>query len=145
MVVMVMWFAWVIWGEFFSHENTQECHTQTHKSKFFPYKQVSGRNGDHEWLRMANTFICDLLWKVKTVMQWTEKAALIIQLNNVHRPLTNNLHVQYLEARVFNPLHSADLYINHVYADHNISEVMLFMKIDIHVHNCKSFVHKRLL
>ncbi len=32
----------------------------------FPYKQVSGRNGDHEWNRMTNAFIlCDLLWKVQ--------------------------------------------------------------------------------
>ncbi len=53
-------------GEVFSHENTSESCTQTHKSKFFPYQQVSGRNGDHEWLRMTNAFIlCDLLWKAK--------------------------------------------------------------------------------
>ncbi len=53
-------------GEFFSHENTPERHTETHKSSYFPYKQVSGRNGDHEWLRMINTFILyDLLWKVQ--------------------------------------------------------------------------------
>ncbi len=32
----------------FSQENTPEGHTETHKSSFFPYKQVSGRNGDHE-------------------------------------------------------------------------------------------------
>ncbi len=31
----------------FSQENTPEVHTETHKSSFFPYKQVSGRNGDH--------------------------------------------------------------------------------------------------
>ncbi len=37
-----------------------------HKSSFFPYKQLSGRNGDHEWLRMTKAFIlCDLLWKVQ--------------------------------------------------------------------------------
>ncbi len=36
------------------------------KVNFFPYKQVSGRNGEHEWLRMTNAFIlCDLLWKVQ--------------------------------------------------------------------------------
>ncbi len=29
----------------------------------FPYKQISGRNGDHKWCRMTNAFIlCDLLW-----------------------------------------------------------------------------------
>ncbi len=38
----------------FSHENTPEGCTETHKSIFFPYKQVSGRNGYHEWLRMTN-------------------------------------------------------------------------------------------
>ncbi len=63
---MVMWFAWVIWEEFFSQENTPEGHTETHKSSFVPYKQVSGRNDDHEWLRMTNAFIlCDLVWKVQ--------------------------------------------------------------------------------
>ncbi len=36
------------------------------------------------------------------------------------------------------------LYINHVHAYHNISVVMLFMKMDTHVHNFKSFVHKRM-
>ncbi len=50
----------------FSQENTPEGHTETHKSDFFPYKQVSRRNGDHEWFRMTNAFIlCDLLWKVQ--------------------------------------------------------------------------------
>ncbi len=45
-----MWFAWVIgggWGGF-SHENTPEGRTETHRSSLFQYKQVSGRNGDHE-------------------------------------------------------------------------------------------------
>ncbi len=45
---------------------TSEGHTETHKGSFFPYKQVSGRNGDHEWLKITNAFIlCDLLWKVQ--------------------------------------------------------------------------------
>ncbi len=35
-------------GEIFSQENAREGRTETHKSSFFPYKQVSGRNGDHE-------------------------------------------------------------------------------------------------
>ncbi len=65
LVVMVMWFAWVIWEEFFSKENTSEGNTETHKGLFYPYKQVSGRNGDHEWHRMTNAFICNLLWKVQ--------------------------------------------------------------------------------
>ncbi len=46
----------------FSHENTPEGHTETHRSSFFPYKPVIGRSGDHEWLRMTNAFIlCDLI------------------------------------------------------------------------------------
>ncbi len=49
-----------------SCENTLEGCTETHKSYFFPYKQVSGKSGDHEWLRMTNAFIlCDWLWKVQ--------------------------------------------------------------------------------
>ncbi len=50
----------------FSCENTPESHTETHKCSIFPYKQVTVRNGDHEWFRMTNVFIlCDLLWKVQ--------------------------------------------------------------------------------
>ncbi len=53
-------------GGVFSQENTPEGHTDTHKSSFFPYKQMSGRNDDHEWIRMTNAFIlCGLLWKVQ--------------------------------------------------------------------------------
>ncbi len=34
------------------------------KVHFFPYKQISSINGDHQWIRMTNAFIlCDLLWK----------------------------------------------------------------------------------
>ncbi len=63
---MVMWFAWVILGEFLLKDNTPEGHTETHKSSLFLYKQVSGRNDDDEWLRMTNAFIlCDLVWKVQ--------------------------------------------------------------------------------
>ncbi len=54
-------------GGAFSCENTPEACTETHKSSFSSIKQVSGRNGDHEWLRMTNAFIlCDLLWNVHT-------------------------------------------------------------------------------
>ncbi len=35
-------------GGVFFQENTPEGHTETHKSSFFQYKQVSVRNGDHE-------------------------------------------------------------------------------------------------
>ncbi len=47
----------------FASENTAEGHTETHKSSsFFPNKQISGRNGDHEKLRMTKAFIvCDVL------------------------------------------------------------------------------------
>ncbi len=46
----------------FSQENTPQGCTET----LFRYKQVSGRNGDHEWLKMTNAFIiCDLVWKVQ--------------------------------------------------------------------------------
>ncbi len=52
-------------GVFFSRNTLEGC-TETHKSSFFSYKQVSGRNGDHEWLRMTNAFIlCDLVWNVQ--------------------------------------------------------------------------------
>ncbi len=51
-------------GGVFSQENTPDVRTETYKSSFFPYKQISGRNGDHERLWMTNSFIlCDLLWK----------------------------------------------------------------------------------
>ncbi len=49
-------------GEGFSQENTPEGCMETHKSSFFLYKQISGRNVDHERLRMTNAFIlCDLV------------------------------------------------------------------------------------
>ncbi len=51
---------------YFSHENTPESHTETHKSSYIPYKQVSVRNGDQKWLRITNAFIlCDLVWIVQ--------------------------------------------------------------------------------
>ncbi len=41
-------------------------HTGPHKSSFSLYKQVSVRNGNHEWLRTTNAFIlCDLFWNVQ--------------------------------------------------------------------------------
>ncbi len=53
-------------GGVFSQENTPEDFTETHKSSFFPYKQISGRIGDYEWLRITNPFILsDLIWKVQ--------------------------------------------------------------------------------
>ncbi len=60
----------------FSQVNTPEGCPETHKSSLFLYKQVSGRNGDHEWLNMTNAFIlCDLVWKFRKVIQWTEMVA----------------------------------------------------------------------
>ncbi len=41
-----------------SHEYTPEGCTQTHKSSFCPYKQVSGKNGDHE-LPMLSNYVID--------------------------------------------------------------------------------------
>ncbi len=53
-------------GVFFLQIYSRRSHRDLQKFIFFPYKQVSGRNGDHEWLRMTNAFIlCDLLWKVQ--------------------------------------------------------------------------------
>ncbi len=53
-------------GEFFLTKYIPEGCTVTHKRSFFPYKQVNGRNDDHEWLRMTNAFmLCDLLWNVQ--------------------------------------------------------------------------------
>ncbi len=52
-------------GGVFSQENTPEGHTETHKSSFFPYKQISGRNGDYVLLRIINAFICDLVRTVQ--------------------------------------------------------------------------------
>ncbi len=53
-------------GGVFSYESTPEGCTESDKSSFFPYKQVRGRNNDHEWLRKTNAFIlCDLVWKVQ--------------------------------------------------------------------------------
>ncbi len=79
------WWSWscdlqtfVIWREFFSSENTPEGHTETHKSFFFRYRQLSGRNSDHEWLRMPNISYYVIYYeKFRKVMQRTEKEALI--------------------------------------------------------------------
>ncbi len=63
LVVMVMWFARVICKEFLSRKYSRRPHRDTQK---LIYKQICGRNGDHEWLKMTNAFIlCDLVWKVQ--------------------------------------------------------------------------------
>ncbi len=63
---MVMWLAWVIWEEFFLKKILQKAAQRPTKVNIFPYKQLSGRNGDHEWLKMTNAFIVsDLVWKIQ--------------------------------------------------------------------------------
>ncbi len=43
----------------------------------FPYKQISVRNGDLEWIRMTNTFIlCDLIWNVQNIHAGNREVAL---------------------------------------------------------------------
>ncbi len=62
---------------FFTEENTPKGYTKLHKSSFSPYKYVSRKNGDHEWLRMINAFIlCDLFEHFRQIMQETEKEVL---------------------------------------------------------------------
>ncbi len=52
-------------GGFFSRKYSRRLHINPQKF-IFQYKQESGRNGDHEWLRMTNSFILyDLVWKVE--------------------------------------------------------------------------------
>ncbi len=52
-------------GGFFLRKYSRRPHINPQKF-MFPYEQESGRNGDHEWLRMTNAFIlCDLVWKVE--------------------------------------------------------------------------------
>ncbi len=35
-------------------------------SSCLQYKPISGRNGDHKWLRITTAFIlCDIFWKVQ--------------------------------------------------------------------------------
>ncbi len=65
-MVMVMWFAWVTWEKFFLKKILKKAAQRPTKVHFFPCKQVNGRNGDHEWLRMINALIlCNLVWKVQ--------------------------------------------------------------------------------
>ncbi len=53
-------------GSFFLEKILQKAIKRPTKVQLFPYKQVSGRNGADEWLRITNAFIlCDLVWKVK--------------------------------------------------------------------------------
>ncbi len=92
-VVMVMWFGWVILGGegSFSQEHTPEGHTETHKSLFFPYKQISGRNGDYEWTMLSYYVI--YYEKFRKDMQRTEKEAL--NFGHIH-----SMHVVVLSGPV---------------------------------------------
>ncbi len=70
----------------------------------FPYKQVSGRNGDHEWLRMTNAFIlCDLVWKVqKRYVANREGSFVTITLNSQHVVVVlTDLKIKYIKI-IFN-------------------------------------------
>ncbi len=53
-MVMVMWFIWVIWRDVFSRKYSRRLHIDRQSSFFSSYKQVRGRNDDHEWLRMLS-------------------------------------------------------------------------------------------
>ncbi len=54
-----------LWRVFLTQILQKAVHRPT-KVLFCSYKQVSGRNGDHEWLRMTiASILCDLLWKVQ--------------------------------------------------------------------------------
>ncbi len=71
-------------GGCLSQENKPKSHPQ---KLFFPYKQISGRNVDNEWLRMTNAFIlCDLVWKVKKSHAANREA--IFKLNRVEGTFT---------------------------------------------------------
>ncbi len=73
-MVMVMWFAWVMWGGgIFPRENTLEGHTGTHKSSFFPHKLV-GEMNELEWPMLSYYVI--YYEKFRKVMKRTEKEAL---------------------------------------------------------------------
>ncbi len=77
----------------FSREYTPKGITRSTKVFFFSYKHVSGRNGDHEWLRMTNAFIlCDLLWRVQKCHAPNREGSFNHRLKATHRR-THYLHV----------------------------------------------------
>ncbi len=60
---MVMWFAKVIWEQFFLKKILKTAAQRPTKVHFFYINKIMG---DYEWLRMTNAFIlCDLVWKVQ--------------------------------------------------------------------------------
>ncbi len=51
----------------FPRKYSRRPHRELQKM-IFPYKQISGRNGDYQWFRMTNAVIlCDLVWKVQKI------------------------------------------------------------------------------
>ncbi len=73
-------------GGDFSHKNTPEGLTGTHKSSFSPYKQANGNQG---WRKITNVFILyDLFWKVQKShaanSEGSFKDEAVIQLKSDH-------------------------------------------------------------
>ncbi len=67
----------VIRGEFFLKKILHKGAQEPTKVPFFPYKHVSGRNSDHEWLRMTNASYYVIYYeKFRKIMQRTNKEAL---------------------------------------------------------------------
>ncbi len=68
MTKTVHWWSWscdlhrLSERSFFSRKYFRRPHRHPQKLIFY----ISGRKGDHEWLRMTNAFIlCDLVWNVQ--------------------------------------------------------------------------------
>ncbi len=64
-----------IWGEFFLEKILQKGVQGPTKVQFVLYKQVRGRNGDHEWPMLSYYVI--YYEQFRKIMQQTEKEALI--------------------------------------------------------------------
>ncbi len=91
--------------EGFSQENTPEGCSETHTSSFSPYKQVSGRNGDHKWLGMTNAFIlCDLIWKIQKSHAANREGNLKLGVNIKHIIWSYHLSINYFPATSFGNL-----------------------------------------
>ncbi len=59
-----MWFAWVIWKEFFLKKILQQASQRPTTVHFFHINKWVGEMD--EWLRMTNALIlCDLIWNVQ--------------------------------------------------------------------------------
>ncbi len=92
--------------EFFLTKILQKAEQRPTKVNFFPYKQVSRRYCDHQWLRMTNTFILyDLLWNVQKCHAANREGSFKYTLNTQYR------HIHWLYVSVNVILSSVDLYI----------------------------------